>query len=197
MIHKELQHAINSQINQELTAAYNYLAMSNYFDSQNLDGFAKWMMMQYSEENGHALKLLTYLQDRGGVVELNSIPAPQVSFKSPLEVFEKALDTEVENTRSINQLYELALKLNDHATKSHLQWFLDEQVEEEKSMEDAIALLERVGDNIAGLLYLNDKMGSRKSFILCTFVLENRINFVPSFGFRCSIMYAKLGKDGR
>ena len=162
MIHKELEEALNSQINQELTAAYNYLGMSNYFDTQNLDGFAKWMMMQHDEEQVHAMKLLHYLQDRGGTVQLTAIPAPQSEFTTPLAVFETALETEVENTRSINALYEIALRLNDHATKSHLQWFLDEQVEEEKSMEDIIALLERIGDDTAGLLYLNDKLGSRK-----------------------------------
>jgi len=161
MIHKELEQALNDQINQELTASYNYLGMSTFFDTQNLDGFAKWMMLQHGEEQEHAMKLLNYLQDRGGTVRLTAIPAPQSEFSTPLEVFERALDTEVENTRSINELYDTALKLNDHATKSHLQWFLDEQVEEEKSMEDVIALLERIGDDTAGLLYLDDKLGNR------------------------------------
>ena len=119
--------------------------------------------MQHDEEQVHAMKLLNYLQDRGGTVRLDAIPAPQSDFTSPLEVFEKALDTEVDNTSSINNLYEIALRLNDHATKSHLQWFLDEQVEEEKSMEDIIALLERIGDDTTGLLYLNDKLGSRQA----------------------------------
>jgi len=163
MIHKDLEEAINDQINQELTASYNYLGMSNYFDTQNLDGFANWMMMQHDEEKVHAMKLYQYLQDRGGTVKLNAIPAPSTAYSSPLQVFEKALDTELENTRSINQLYELALKLSDHATKSHLQWFLDEQVEEEKSIEDVIALLERISDDTAGLLYLNDKLGKRQA----------------------------------
>ena len=163
MIHKELEDAINSQINQELTAAYNYLGMSTYFDTQNLDGFAKWMMMQHDEEQAHAMRLLHYLQDRGGTVTLTAIPSPQSNFATPLEVFETALNTEVENTKSINALYEKALSLNDHATKSHLQWFLDEQVEEEKSMEDVIALLERIGNDTAGLLYLDDKLGNRKA----------------------------------
>ena len=161
MIHKELEDALNSQINQELTAAYNYLGMSTYFDTQNLDGFAKWMMMQHDEEHAHAMKLLHYLQDRGGTVVLTAIPSPQSNFETPLEVFETALNTEIENTRSINALYEKALDLSDHATKSHLQWFLDEQVEEEKSMEDIIALLERIGNDTAGLLYLDDKLGNR------------------------------------
>lgn len=162
MIHQELESALNAQINQELTAAYNYLGMSTHFDNENLDGFSTWMLMQHEEEKVHAMKLLHYLQDRGGKVTLNSIPAPMSDFGDPLAVFRKALETEVDNTKSINALYELALKLNDHATVSHLQWFLDEQVEEEKSIEDIIALLERIGDESAGLLYLDDKLGSRK-----------------------------------
>ena len=161
MIHAELQTALNAQINQELTASYNYLGMSTHFDNENLDGFANWMLMQHEEEKAHAMKLLHYMQDRGGKVSLNTIPAPISKFGEPLEVFRLALETEIQNTKSINALYELALKLNDHATVSHLQWFLDEQVEEEKSIEDIIALLERIGDESAGLLYLDDKLGNR------------------------------------
>ncbi len=161
MIHPELETALNKQINQELTASYNYLGMSTYFDSENLDGFAKWMLMQHDEEKMHAMKLLHYLQDRSGKVSLNAIPAPIANYNNPLEVFHTALETEVQNTKSINALYEKALALSDHATKSHLQWFLDEQVEEEKSMEDIIALLERIGNETAGLLYLDDKLKDR------------------------------------
>ena len=163
MIHKELESALNDQINQELTASYNYLGMATHFDNENLDGFSKWMFMQHEEEKVHAMKLLHYLQDRGGKVSLNAIPAPISSFGEPIEVFRIALETEVQNTKSINGLYELALKLNDHATVSHLQWFLDEQVEEEKSIEDVIALLERIGNESAGLLYLDDKLGNREA----------------------------------
>ena len=162
MIHQKLADAINAQIAQELTASYNYLGMSTYFDEQSLDGFASWMMNQHAEEQAHAMKLLIYLQDRGGKVELAAIPSPNVQFDSVIEVFKTSLEQEIANTKSINELYELALKLNDHATKSHLQWFLDEQVEEEKSMEDIIALLGRIGNDTAGLLYLNDKLGQRK-----------------------------------
>lgn len=163
MIQQQLAEALNAQIAQEFTASYSYLGMSNYFDEQSLDGFASWMLNQHEEEREHAMKLLTYLQDRGGSVVLADIPSPRVTFSSPLEVFKLSLEMECANTKSINELYELALKLNDHATKSHLQWFLDEQVEEEKSMEDIIALLERIGEDTAGLLYLNDKLGQRKA----------------------------------
>lgn len=161
MIHEELQAALNSQINQEFSAAYNYLGMAIHFDEQNLDGFATWMQLQHAEEQAHGMRLLRYLQDRGGHVKLDTITSPKCDFKNPLEVFQISLKQEQLNTESINQLYELATKLNDHATKSHLQWFLDEQVEEEKSVEDVIALLERIGDDTAGLLYLNDKLGAR------------------------------------
>lgn len=163
MIHAELEQAINDQIAQELTAAYNYLGMSVYFDNENLEGFASWMLKQHEEEQQHAMRLLTYLQDRGGTVTLGSLPQPNTTFSTPLEVFKASLEQEVANTTSINNLYDLALKLNDHATKSHLQWFLDEQVEEEKSFEDIIALLKRVGDDTTGLLYLDDKLASRPS----------------------------------
>lgn len=163
MIHEDLQVALNNQINQEFTAAYNYLGMAIYFDEQNLDGFANWMQMQHAEEQAHGMRLLRYLQDRGGSVRLAKIDSPKKTFDKPLEVFQLSLKQEVSNTASINELYELATRLNDHATKSHLQWFLDEQVEEEKSVEDIIALLERIGDDPAGLLYLNDKLGARKA----------------------------------
>lgn len=162
MIHQDLQNALNDQINQELTASYNYLAMSAYFEDENLDGFAKWMYLQHLEEQNHAMRLLRYLQDRGGSLKLSTIEKPRDQFSCPLEAFQFSLEQERENTTSINKLYEQALQLNDHATKSHLQWFLDEQVEEEKSVEDVIATLERIGTDVAGLLYLNDKLGARK-----------------------------------
>ncbi len=163
MIHQDLQAALNSQINQEFCAAYNYLGMATYFDAQNLDGFASWMQMQHNEEQAHAMKLLRYLQDRGGQVKLESIGSPRSEFGSPLDIFKLSLEQEQKNTASINDLYELATRLNDHATKSHLQWFIDEQVEEEKSVEDIIALLTRIGDDTAGLLYLDDKLGARQA----------------------------------
>lgn len=161
MIHKELEQALNSQINQELTASYNYLAISAYFSEENLEGFSKWMHLQHLEEQAHAQRLQTYLLDRGGHLVLESIAQPRAQFAGPLEAFEFSLEQEKANTSSINELYEIALKLKDHATKSHLQWFLDEQVEEEKSVEEVIITLQRIGSDVSGLLYLDDKLGAR------------------------------------
>lgn len=161
MIPADVEKALAAQINQEFSAAYNYLAMSAWFDREGLDGFAHWMQMQHQEENMHAMKLFRYLLDRGGKVELDGIGKPRMEFSGVKEVFETALEQERGNTESINRLYALAGNQSDFATKSHLQWFLDEQVEEEKSIEDVIALLERAGSDPSALLYLNDKMGGR------------------------------------
>lgn len=165
MIRSEVERALAGQINQELTAAYTYLAMAAWFDRQSLDGFAHWMQLQYQEETAHGMRLFRYLLDRGGRLELEGIGKPRTEYDSVREVFEAALRQEQENTRSINALYELAGQLNDFATISHLQWFLDEQVEEEKSIEDILALLERAGGEPSALLYLNDKMGARAAAV--------------------------------
>ena len=162
MINAEIQDAINIQINQELASAYSYLGMAAYFQHENLIGFAHWCMMQYEEELGHARRLFDYVLDRDGRIKLESIAAPKSEFESPLEVFKTALAEERENTRSIDELYRRASSLNDHATISHLQWFVDEQVEEEKSVGETLSLVERAGTDPHALLYLNDRLGDRQ-----------------------------------
>ncbi len=163
MINPKLQTAINSQINQEYAASYSYLQMSAYFEAENLDGFAHWMYLQHQEEQVHGYKLITYLHDRGGKLELESIAKPKLNFDSTLDAFKMALSYEQENTLAINNLYALAKELNDYATQSHLQWFIDEQVEEEKSIEDIITVLEKIGDDVTAMLYLNDKLAARQA----------------------------------
>jgi len=163
MIKPDIEKAINRQIKQELTAAYNYLAMAAHFHHQNLSGFAHWCQVQHQEELGHAMRLFQYLLDRGGRVVLERIEAPRSTFQSPLEVFQSALAQEQENTRLIDALYESASVLNDHATISHLQWFIDEQVEEEKTVGEVLSLVERAGADANALLYLNDKLGVRSA----------------------------------
>ncbi len=161
MIEPTIEEALGKQINQEFTAAYNYLGMAAYFDSQSLDGFANWMQIQHDEEVAHGMRLFRYLLDRGGKIELKAIPAPQTDYANPIDVFERALEQEQDNSKSINTLYQQATEANDFTTKSHLQWFLDEQVEEEKSIEDIIAMLRLAKDDVSALLFLNDKLGNR------------------------------------
>ena len=163
MIQKEIEEAINSQINQEFSASYSYLGMAAYFETNNLTGFAHWCVVQQDEENQHAMRLFRYLLDRDGNISLEKIKKPRQDYKSPEEVFKVALFQEQENTKAINELYKLASTLNDHATMSHLQWFLDEQVEEEKMVGELLSLIKMAGSDVNALLYLNDKLGSRSA----------------------------------
>lgn len=157
----KIQAAINAQINQEFTAAYNYLGMCAYFEMDNLTGFAHWCRLQHEEELQHANRLFKYLLDRGGKVELEAIASPPTVYDDAVSVFRTALAQEEENTRSIDALYQLAASINDHATISHLQWFLDEQVEEEALVGEVLSLVERAQNDFSAILYLNDKLGAR------------------------------------
>ncbi|MBI1373577.1 MAG: ferritin [Phycisphaera sp.] len=161
MLDPKIEAALNRQINHEMAAAYNYLAMSAWFEHGNLTGFASWMMSQRLEELTHAQKLLQYVLDRGGQIELDAVEKPKNDFADVHEVFALALEMEKENTETINDLYVMANELGDYATQSHLQWFLDEQVEEEKTFDEIKSLLEMAGDDRSALLYLNDKLGAR------------------------------------
>jgi len=161
MIKQEIEDAVNRQINKEFSAAYVYLGMAAYFETINLAGFSHWCVMQHQEEILHAMRLYRYLQDRGGKVVLEAIEKPRQDYQSPQEVFQTSLSQEQENTRAIDDLYELASKLNDHATISHLQWFLDEQVEEEKMVSEHLSLIKMAGSDANAIFYLNDKLGSR------------------------------------
>lgn len=157
----KIETALNSQINQEMSAAYSYLAAAAWFDAENLKGFATWMRLQRAEELVHAQKVLDYLLDRGGRLELESVAKPQTQFASVMEVFQKALASEQANTKSIHELYRLAVEVDDYPTQSFLKWFIDEQVEEERVVLDAIGLLEHAGDDKSALLVLNQQMGER------------------------------------
>lgn len=163
MLTKTILSALNKQINHEMNAAYNYLAMEAWFHSQNLAGFAQWMKVQRDEELEHARKLFDFVHDRGGEVELGSLAKPNGQFTSPRDVFAHAAKLEQGNTKAIHDLYALAVGEHDYATQSMLQWFIDEQVEEEKSTSEITALLEMAGDNQSALLLLNEKFGKRSA----------------------------------
>jgi ferritin len=161
MLSEKLQKALNEQINNELYAAYQYLAMAEYFAARNLDGFAHWMRLQREEEIGHAMKIFDFVIDRDGHVRLGAIAAPAAKFTSPLDVLKKALEHERAVTEKINGLYAAAKKENDYPTEALMQWFVLEQVEEEASALKVVERLEMAGDDKAALLMLDREMGQR------------------------------------
>jgi ferritin len=161
MLSKTMQDALNEQINHEMYSAYLYLAMAAHFESENLPGFARWMRVQYKEEVSHGMKFFDYICERGGAVLLKAIGGPPVKFKSPLEIFAQVLEHEQKITKLINKLYELALKEKDYPSQVMLQWFIKEQVEEEKNDMEIIALLEMVGEAPAGMVMLDRQLGAR------------------------------------
>ena len=163
MLSKAMQDAINEQIKNEMYSAYLYLAMSNYFEEKVLTGFANWMMVQFQEEQGHALKFREYVHDRGGMVVLKAIDQPPATWASNLEVFQQTLEHEKKVTGMIYKLYELAVKENDYSTQVMLQWFINEQVEEEKNDMEIIAKLEMIDARGTAVLMLDHDMGKRKA----------------------------------
>lgn len=160
MLKPRMQDALNEQINKEYYSAYLYLSMSSYFESVNLSGFAKWMNAQYQEEIQHVLKFFRYIVERGGRVLLQPIEGPPTEWDSPLAAFEAAYGHEVLVTGLINDLVDLAVAEYDHATNNFLQWFIEEQVEEEASTDGVVQQLKLAGDG-GGLFLLDRELGQR------------------------------------
>jgi ferritin len=163
MISKSMQEAINEQINKELYSSYLYLSMAGYFANKNLPGFASWMRVQEGEEREHGMKFYEYLIDRGGRVVLKGITAPQTEWKSTLEAFKEVQTHEATVTSSINSLYELALKEKDYASQVLLQWFITEQVEEEKNAAEIVQQLELIDAHGTAVLMLDHQLSKRGS----------------------------------
>jgi ferritin len=161
MIGKTLQDAMNEQINKELFSSYLYLSMASYFEEKNLPGFAHWMRLQEQEEREHAMKFYDHLVDRGGRVLLKAIDAPRAEWKSALEVFEEAAGHEAKVTASINTLYELAQKEKDYPAQVMLQWFVTEQVEEEKNAAEILASLKLIEERGTAVLMLDHRLAKR------------------------------------
>ena len=156
-----VQDAINHQINAELSASYQYLAMAAFCEKQHLRGIARWMRMQSQEEYGHGMKLFDFLIARGCDVTLKPLLEPTVHFPSVHDVFESVQKQEQEVSRAIDALYDLAFKEKAFAATVELQWFLTEQVEEEQNAREILAKLEMVKDDPASLLDLDRELGSR------------------------------------
>lgn len=162
MLSKKLEDALNEQIKNELYSAYLYLAMAAQCEAQNLSGFAHWLKVQAKEEISHGMKIYDFVNDRGGRVILKAIEQPPVEFGTPLDMFKKVLEHEQKVTSMINQLYELAKEENDYPAQVMLQWFIDEQVEEEKNASYILGILNYTEGKGQGLLMLDRELGKRK-----------------------------------
>ncbi len=161
MLKKSMEKALNQQINAELSSAYLYLSMSAHFQAMNLKGFANWMRVQAMEEFTHADRLSAYVLDRGGRVQLMAIDSPPLTWESALAVFQDTYRHEQKVTSLINDLVDLAIKEKDHATNNFLQWFVNEQVEEEANAEALVQQLKLTGDAGPGLLMLDRELAQR------------------------------------
>jgi ferritin len=163
MIGQKIQDALNEQIKHEIQSAYIYLSMAAYCEAQNLPGFAKWMRVQHQEETGHGLKIFDHILDRAGKVTLQAIEQPPSDFKSPLEMMQTALGHERKVTGLINRLYDLAVEEEDRPARVMLEWFVSEQVEEEKQVSAIVEQLKLIGDSGVGLLMLDRELGGRQA----------------------------------
>ncbi len=152
---------LNDQIHAELTSFYKYLGMAAFCDREKYHGTAHWLRRQSQEEFGHAMRLYGFLVSRDCPVELRPLESPPANFKSLSEVFEVSLRQEQEISEMINQLYKTALAENAFATSVELQWFLTEQVEEEKSVRDLVFQLHKIKDDPAALLDFDARLGQR------------------------------------
>ena len=161
MISKTMEQAINEQINKELYSSYLYLSMAAYFEGKNLPGFATWMRVQADEEREHGMKFFEYLVDRGANVELKPIAGPATDWKTSLDAFKQVQEHEAFVTASINALYELALKEKDYPTQVLLQWFITEQVEEEKNAAEIVQQIELIDAKGTAVLMLDHQLGKR------------------------------------
>ena len=161
MLNKKIEAAFNEQMNAEMYSAYLYLSMSAYFESTGMAGFANWMRIQAQEEMVHAMKFFDHISERGGRVTLKVIDGPETEWKSAVAAFEHVYEHEQKVTALISGLVDLAIEEKDHASRSFLQWFVDEQVEEEDSASTVLDRLKLVGDSGDGLFMIDRELGQR------------------------------------
>lgn len=161
MINKDVYNVLNEQINKELYSAYLYLSMSAYFSELGLLGFANWMRVQFQEEQAHGMFIYDFVINRGEKVVLSAIEAPETTWSSPLHVMEQVLKHEVYVTSLINNIVTVAEANKDRATMSYMNWFVDEQVEEEANAQDIISKLKLIGDDKSALYLLDKDLAAR------------------------------------
>ena len=163
MLSAVMQDAINEQINNELFSSYSYLSMAAWCDNQQFTGCSHWLRLQSQEEYGHAMKLLDFLLARNAAAKLKPIAQPEQTFPSIVSVFEKSLEQEERVTGQIDSLYELAFNEKAFAALVELEWFITEQVEEEKTAREVVAKFHLCQNDPASLLDLDRELGSRSA----------------------------------
>lgn len=162
-LNTKVEHALNQQINSELLASYTYLAMAAYFEGQDLPGFASWFKAHSVEETGHAMRIFDFICRRGGRVKLQGIAQPSFDYDSPLSVLEKAQKMEAEVTRQIHSLFEIANSEKEYGTQNMLQWFLEEQIEEEDLFGRVLAQVTAANNDRWNLMVLDDQLATRSA----------------------------------
>jgi ferritin len=161
MLKPETEKAFCAQLGAELYSSYLYLSMSAWFAAQDLPGFANWLLVQAKEELAHAMLFFDHIQQRGGKVTLGPVEAPPATWYSPKAVFEQVLAHEQKVTSLINKLMDSAVQEKDHASRGFLQWFVDEQVEEEDSVRAVLAKFKFADAAPGGIYILDQEMGQR------------------------------------
>lgn len=161
MMNSEVYQVLNEQVNHEFYSANLYLSMSAFFSDLGLLGFANWTRVQYQEESAHAMLVYDFINDRGHKVEIGEIKAPPKTWDSPLNVMEEILKHERFVTGLINNIITVAEQHRDRATMSYMNWFVDEQVEEEANAQDIIAKLKLIGEDKSALYLLDKDLAAR------------------------------------
>ncbi len=161
MLNKNVEKAMNDQIVAELFSSYLYLSMAAYLQSKSLEGMASWMRVQAQEEVVHAMKFYDYIIERGGQVRLGAIDQPEHDWASPLAVFEAGYAHELKVTARINALVDVAAENKDHASSIFLEWYVNEQVEEEASADAVVQKLRMFAESPQALYLLDKELGAR------------------------------------
>ncbi|HBW22542.1 MAG: hypothetical protein A2X28_02840 [Elusimicrobia bacterium GWA2_56_46] len=162
MPNKKIEAMLNKQMNAEFYNSHLYLAMAGWFESQNLTGFARWMEIQAEEERGHALRFYKHLKERRAAILVAEVPAVPIKYKSPLEAVTAAFNHEVHVSQEINKMLEAANSEKDFAAAIMLQWFVNEQVEEEAQTDAIVQQLKMAGESKGGLMQIDHHLGKRK-----------------------------------
>ncbi len=162
MIKDRMQLELNKQLNREHYSAILYLSMASYAEQAGYKGAARWLKVQYHEEQYHAMRFYEYILSRNGRLEFMDIPKPDQTFKSLLDVYQKTLIHEEEVTEYVNRLMDIAVEEKDHATQIFLQWYITEQVEEEDNVNDILTRIKLLNGDNQGLLVLDKELGLRQ-----------------------------------